>query len=166
MCKQFLTLFRRSSRSSVSEEQLMDPFMSVCLSVAFFLRGRQPAWPGVIFAQQLDQRGEWEETGENCKMRNFIICTFRQMLLSRSNHGGWDRRGLGRWERKETMNLYRRRCQNNIKMVHKEQNVTMRTAVMGLRVRNKTIWVAASFLRRYFTAEWSSAPNDSCRWYT
>jgi hypothetical protein len=33
-----------SSRSNVNEEHLMGSSMSVCLSVAFFLETRQPAW--------------------------------------------------------------------------------------------------------------------------
>jgi hypothetical protein len=45
-----------SSCSSVSEEHLMGLSMSVCLYVTVFTRGRQPAWPGVITAQQWELR--------------------------------------------------------------------------------------------------------------
>jgi hypothetical protein len=43
-------IFRCSSRSSVSEEYLMGPSVSVCH--VFPTGGRQRAWPGVIVAQQ------------------------------------------------------------------------------------------------------------------
>jgi hypothetical protein len=51
---------RCSSRSSVSEEQLIGPSMSVCLSSHFYHGDRQPALPGSLFecivAQQREER--------------------------------------------------------------------------------------------------------------
>jgi hypothetical protein len=43
-----MVCFRYSSRSSVSEEHLMGPFMSVSQYVTYFLGIRQPVWPRVI----------------------------------------------------------------------------------------------------------------------
>jgi hypothetical protein len=37
---------------------------------------------------------KWQETGENCLMRSFIICTLHQILLWWSNKGGWDGRDV------------------------------------------------------------------------
>jgi hypothetical protein len=56
-------VFRCSSSSSVGEEHLMGPSMSVCLSVV--LGGRQPALPGVTVAQQCEQRSLLEHLSDN-----------------------------------------------------------------------------------------------------
>jgi len=34
------------------------------------------------------RRRKWRETGEDCIMRSFIICTLHQILFGRSNQGG------------------------------------------------------------------------------
>jgi hypothetical protein len=34
------------------------------------------------------------EGGEDCIMRSFVTCTIHQVLLGRSNQGGWDGRGI------------------------------------------------------------------------
>ena len=45
---------------------------------------------------------KWQETGENCVMRSFMICTTHQILFGWCNREEWD--GLDMW------NVWDRRC--------------------------------------------------------
>jgi hypothetical protein len=54
-----------------------------------------------FWGEYLDLRGMWSMK-ISCTMRSFIMCTHPQILLSRSNQGGCDGRGMWHaWDRRE-----------------------------------------------------------------
>lgn len=88
MCNIFLGFFTSCARCDLSQERLTCPLMSICLSVCLshFSYG----------SHNLRNSGIGQVTGENCTVRNFIICTFRQVgqLLRWLIRGGWETWGL------------------------------------------------------------------------
>jgi hypothetical protein len=54
-----------------------------------------------FWGEYLDLRGMWSMK-ISCTMRSLIMCTHPQILLRRSNQGGWDGRGMWHaWDRRE-----------------------------------------------------------------